>query len=151
MKAVTLYSVLSFIFKHIYISHYNIRYNFSGLHRFTPQAFYWDFNNRAHKLRMFVKKLSISFVFFNQLSVDMKDIENKLSEYTQNIWNEGLPAYPKLRTYITFKSNYKIEPYIDSKLTKCERSTFAQFRCRTLLVRIETGRFRNQRICDRLC
>lgn len=29
----------------------------------------------------------------------MKDIENKLSEYTQTIWNDGLPAYPKLRTY----------------------------------------------------
>lgn len=39
----------------------------------------------------------------------------------------------------------------ESKLTKCERSTFAQFRCGTLPIRIETGRFRNERICDRLC
>lgn len=62
------------------------------------------------------EKLNISYVFFNELSVDMKYIENKLSEYTQNIWNEGLRAYLKLRTYITFKTNYKLEPYIESKL-----------------------------------
>lgn len=68
-----------------------------------------------------------------------------------DIWNEGLPAYQKLRTRITFKSNYKLEPYIESKLSKCERSTFAQFRCGTLPIRIDTGHFRNERICDRLC
>lgn len=41
----------------------------------------------------------------------MKDIENKLNENTQSIWREGLPAFPKLRTYVTFKTNYKLEPY----------------------------------------
>lgn len=35
----------------------------------------------------------------------LKDIENKLNKYTQNIWNEGLPSSQKLRTYITFKSS----------------------------------------------
>lgn len=81
----------------------------------------------------------------------MKDIENKLNKYTQNIWNEGLPAYPKLRTYITLKSKYKLEPYIEWKLWKRERSNFAKFRCGTLPNRIGTGRFRNERVCDRLC
>lgn len=81
--------------------------------RLAKQAFYWDNNNRGAwctQIENVCEKLSISYVFFSQLTVDIKEFENKRSECTQNIWNEGLPAYPKLRTYITFKSNYKLKP-----------------------------------------
>lgn len=48
-------------------------------------------------------------------------------------------------------TNYKLEPYVVSKLSKHERSVFAQFWCGTQSNLIETGRFRNERICDHLC
>lgn len=67
----------------------------------TKQAFSWDYNNRGTwctQIENVCEKLSISYVFLNQLSVDMKDIENKLNEHTYNIWKEGLPSFPKLRT-----------------------------------------------------
>lgn len=81
----------------------------------------------------------------------MKDIENKLNEHTYNIWKEGLPSFPKLRTYVTFKTNYKLEPYtsIESAFESI-KLLIVQFRCGTLPIRFETGRFRNKQFCDRL-
>lgn len=72
----------------------------------------------------------------------MKDIENKLNEHTYNIWKEGLPSFLKLRTYVTFKTNYKLEPYtsIESAFESI-KLLIVQFRCGTLPIRFETGRF----------
>lgn len=72
----------------------------------------------------------------------MKDIENKLNEHTYSIWKEGLPSFPKLRTYVTFKTNYKLEPYtsIESAFESI-KLLIVQFRCGTLPIRFETGRF----------
>lgn len=73
---------------------------------------------------------SLKLITVNQLSVDIKEIEMKFYEYTQNIGNEGLPAYQKLGTLITFKTNYKLEPILNQNYQKInERTTFAQFRC----------------------
>ena len=49
--------------------------------------------------------------------------------------NEKLHTVSKLRTYVTFKSNY----------------TLAQFRCAVLPLKIETGRFLGLNVEDRLC
>lgn len=57
---------------------------------------YWDYNKRGtwcSQIDTICEKLKIDYVFLNQLSVDIKEIEMKLYEYTQNIGNEGLPAY----------------------------------------------------------
>lgn len=72
----------------------------------------------------------------------MKDIENKLNEHTYSIWKEGLPSFPKLRTYVTFKTNHKLEPYtsIESAFESI-KLLIVQFRCGTLPIRFETGRF----------
>lgn len=75
---------------------------------------------------------SLKLITVNQLSVDIKEIEMKFYEYTQNIGNEGLPAYQTLGTliFITFKTNYKLEPILNLNYQKInERTTFAQFRC----------------------
>lgn len=94
---------------------------------------YWDYNKRGtwcSQIDTICEKLKIDYVFLNQLSVDIKEIEMKLYEYTQNIGNEGLPAYQTLGTFITFKTNYKLEPILNLNYQKInERTTFAQFRC----------------------
>ena len=55
----------------------------------------------------------------------------------------------KLRTYCLFKET--IKNYIKYNLSSSERSAMAQFRFGILPLNIETGRFRNQGLDERLC
>lgn len=58
---------------------------------------------------------------------------------------------PKLRTYITFKTDYETENYVKSYMSKQERSFLAQLRCGVLPLRVETGRYNGLRPEQRTC
>ena len=60
-------------------------------------------------------------------------------------------AKPKLRTYKLFKSTYQSEPYVTRYLSRSSRSIFSQFRTGILPLRIETGRYNNLPLHERLC
>lgn len=47
----------------------------------------------------------------------------------------------KLRTYKTFKTDYKTENYLNCIMPRCHRSAYAKFRCGVAPIRIETGRY----------
>jgi hypothetical protein len=62
---------------------------------------------------------------------------------------------PKLRTYKTFKTDYRLEPYLTLNLPKKTYSNIARFRVSSHNLRIETGRHEipkippEERICDK--
>ena len=68
-----------------------------------------------------------------------------------DMWKQDVPKKPKLRTYCLFKETMDIENYIKYNLSSSERSAMAQFRFGILPPNIETGRFRNQALDERLC
>ncbi len=79
-------------------------------------------------------------------------MQNKtLHEIDMNKWKHDLSNQPKLRTYMLFKNEYKCENYVSMILPKSLRSFIAQIRCGVLPLRIETGRFRNLAVGDRIC
>ena len=57
---------------------------------------------------------------------------------------------PKLRTYITFKTIYATEMYVKSLFSKAKRSILCQLRCDVLPLAIETGRYTNTPVDQRL-
>ena len=57
----------------------------------------------------------------------------------------------KLRTYNTFKTEFKTEQCLLSSLSKPERSQLAQLRCGVLPLRVETGRYVGLALNERLC
>jgi hypothetical protein len=57
----------------------------------------------------------------------------------------------KLRTYRLFKNSFETEIYCKIALPFSHRSAFAKFRCGVVPLRIETGRFENLRIEERIC
>ncbi len=57
----------------------------------------------------------------------------------------------KLRTYRTFKSEFKAEAYCKTIMPLKHRSAFAKFRCGVAPLRIETGRYENLDVHDRVC
>ena len=57
----------------------------------------------------------------------------------------------KLRTYNTFKSKFVSEPYVYMIMPKGDRSAYAQFRCGTAPIKIETGRYEGLPVEQRMC
>ena len=62
---------------------------------------------------------------------------------------EELPSKPKLRTYVTYKTEFGLQSYISSNMNRHRRSLMAQFRLSILPITVETGRFRNIPLQDR--
>ena len=67
------------------------------------------------------------------------------------IWQNKRYKSEKLRYYNLYKSDKNVEDYLLLDLTKYQRSVFSQFRCGILPLEIETGRFRNIELQNRLC
>ena len=66
-------------------------------------------------------------------------------------WHAALINSSKYSSYISFKSSFGLEPYI-KEITICKfRTAFAQFRCFSHQLRIETGRYIKELKTYRLC
>ncbi len=57
----------------------------------------------------------------------------------------------QLYTYVTFKDTYEVEPYALSFVNRKHRSYLAQYRCGILPSEIETGRWQNKPVEERIC
>ena len=57
----------------------------------------------------------------------------------------------ELRTYVNFKKSPVVEEYVKNVLSRSDRSLIAKFRCGILQLHIETGRFNNTKLEERLC
>ena len=123
--------------------------------RLTKKVFTWDFslckNNWSEKVKLILTKLGMENVFYGRQICDLNEISSKLRNCQKISWLENVNKKPKLRSYITFKSEFGEENYLKINLTRTERSMLAQFRCGILPIRIETGRFRNEALPDRRC
>ena len=60
-------------------------------------------------------------------------------------------GYNKLRTYKTLKSEYETENYCKLLMPFSHRAAFSKFRCGVAPIRIETSRYKNLDINQRLC
>ena len=57
----------------------------------------------------------------------------------------------KLRTYTLFKSSFETEKYCTVLIPIFHRAAFCKFRCGVAPIRIETGRYENIDVSQRLC
>lgn len=57
----------------------------------------------------------------------------------------------KLRTYKVFKTEFKVEEYCKMLLLLKHRSALAKFRCGIALIKIETDRYENLVVEERIC
>ena len=57
----------------------------------------------------------------------------------------------KLRTYKLFKSSFETEKYCMVLMPISHRAAFCKFRCGVAPIRIETGRYENIAVSQRLC
>ncbi len=73
-----------------------------------------------------------------------------LHEDVCKIWEDNIKIMPKLRTYITFKKVFEVEPYVLSFMSRQRRSYLTQLRNGILSLQLELGRWINKAIEERL-
>ena len=97
----------------------------------------------------------------NQINKEQvkESIKSRLNDEFLAKWWENLDRHTgrngndgnKLRTYRTFKHEYKSESYISNVIPRMHRSAYAKFRCGVAPLRIETGRYERLQLYERCC
>ncbi len=123
--------------------------------RLNKQIFLYDYSSNAdtwctdfHDVCI---KLDLVDNFVNLRHIDPTVFHTQLELYARENWSLTVESKPKLRTYKLFKSEPNAEHYVKSYMRRFQRSTFAKFRCGILPIQIELGRFRGQKVEDRIC
>ena len=123
--------------------------------RLTKQVFLWDYqvcrNNWSYGMKRLFSEIEERYVFDNIGLLSKERAWAKLHENFCRNWSRSLHNSPKLRTYCLYKELYCIEPYVSCNMGRKYRSALARFRSGTLLLEIETGRWRGIPVDQRLC
>ena len=101
-----------------------------------------------------MSRLDLDEYFEHKLIVDFDSVDSvilKTTSFYSSNWSNNVATVPKLRSYITFKSEFKTENYLLINLSRKERNLMAQLRCGILPLRIETGRYTRKSPDQRLC
>lgn len=126
--------------------------------RLTRKVFDWSYNESIHgctnwcyDILSVFKELSMEFYFDNKLIVNIGECKSILKAKQNISWSTAVQNKPKLRFYAKFKDNLVVEKYTCLNLSSSERSVLAQLRFGILPLHVETGRFVNTKLEDRVC
>ena len=125
--------------------------------RLTAQIFAWDLSfsdtpgSWSNGVNQTLNDISQPHVFENLEICDLEQAYDSLLNYENNKWNASRYNNPKLRYYNMYKYSLETENYLFFNIPRYHRSLFAQFRAGILPLNIETGRYRNVSLPDRLC
>ena len=90
-------------------------------------------------------------VFTDMVTCNLDQLQERMKENQNDKWKEDIPSKAKLRVYRTLKENYGVEEYVAMNLDRGDRSFLAQFRMGILPIRVETGRFKQEKLEERIC
>ena len=115
--------------------------------RLVKRIFLWYYDNPTdnwcNDILQIAKLVDMDNVYENKEVFDLRKAENKFWLLMKEEWLDVLKSKPKLRTYMLFKSEFKVESYVLKNTKKSNRSLFAQFRSGILPLALETGRYKN--------
>ena len=123
--------------------------------RLTRQVFIAEYNSSNHnwskEIKNILSTLDMMHIYENKLCCNISSCEEKLLLLAEDKWKLDTSRKPKLRTYTKFKNSFKTESYISKLVYKPDRSIVAKLRCGILQLHVETGRFTQTILENRLC
>ena len=102
-------------------------------------------------IRSILSFINLREYFDNRQQVNIESCRSLLLAKQRESWIATVSQKPKLRFYSLFKSTFTSEKYVEISLSSYERSVLAQIRLGILKIHVETGRFNNTKLEDRLC
>ena len=119
----------------------------------TKKIFLSDYESNSgwcQELKLLFETLDMKNIFENLNLCDINLAIVKLRGNFETNWKIEVNNKPKLRIYKTFKTSFETSKYIKWNLEKSDRSLLAQFMCGLLQLRVESGRFINLKLNERL-
>ena len=121
--------------------------------RLTRKIFEYDLDKNqgwGKEIQLVFRKLNLTNFYENRLPCDITLVKERVKDLMEEQWKQEVESKPKLRTYRLFKTVFEVEDYVHCN-NRLKRSLFAQLRIGILPLRIETGRFSNIALEDRIC
>lgn len=87
----------------------------------------------------------------NKCQVNLEACKAKMQSKQKHSWKHVIETKPKLRFYKMFKDELDVESYLVMNLSSSERSILANIRLGILPLNVETGRFSNIQLENRIC
>ena len=81
----------------------------------------------------------------------LESVKQKLTYICAENWKKEVNGMPKLRTYAKIKTEYGQDQILCKTITPKHRSVISKIRSGTFPIEIETGRYRQIALQDRLC
>ena len=81
----------------------------------------------------------------------LKTVKSRLWNTQCEQWKRDIEAQSKLRFYRTFKEEMKVEHFVTINLPMSHRSLLCQLRYGVLPLKVETGRYSNMPLQERIC
>jgi hypothetical protein len=132
--------------------------------RVNYKVFRWAFRNAVNKKKNWCFRIMTKFrECILELYTDLENILHKnvitqledfLFDKHKVNWQNRMFSQKvgnKLRTYKLFKEVFETEMYLSKNIPSRYRSAFAKFRCGVAPLRIETGRYENKNVHERVC
>ena len=127
--------------------------------RLPKRLFYIDYeratarncNNWCNNVREVFSLLDEQDIYCGKKVCNIGHCWNKFMSIAQEEWKSNVLAKPKLRTYNIFKNNLCTSDYVEKITSRYDRSMLAKFRCGVLQLHIETGRYTNKKVEERVC
>ena len=110
-----------------------------------------DYQNWCKDIWQILCTLEMEDTFYNRETCDLNYVREQLYKLQEINWKKAILHKPKLRFYRTFKKSQQLENYVKFNLTGAQRSFMAQLRFGILPIQVETGRFRNVKLEERIC
>lgn len=146
------------------------RFNNMDNDRINKKVFMWaasksgnSVKNWIYKVKQFYTKHSMDYIANSEEDLSYRSVKNQitpvLTEMYASEWQSNLnrveairgQGHNKLRTYRKFKDIIKTEEYLKQVINFKHRSALAKFRCGVAPIRIETGRYEQLDLAERLC
>ncbi len=127
--------------------------------RLLKRVFLWDMEqhnvtNKANfsaNAKQILIELDRRQCYLNLEPVDIEHCKKVIYEKDKINWSNQIKTKSKLDFLASIKTEFGVEPFVTMNISRYERSILAQLRYGILQIRLETGRYSNEKREDRLC
>ncbi len=127
--------------------------------RLVKKIFLWDKEMHANTnksnfmsyMKQICSDVDLKNCYRDTVKIDINNVKQCLLERLSSNWLTSCTNMSKLDLYKQIKPTFGVERFLTLNIDRYEKSLLSQLRYGILPLRVETGRFVNEKHCDRIC